>query len=403
MVVANDFGSVTGGASRVAIGSALGLAAGGLDVTYFCAAPPLDARLEQARGLETVCLGQPDILTAPNRLRAAMRGLWNVEAARAMSGVLARRDPEHTVVHFHSFTKALTVGTIRAAVRLGFQTCITLHDYFIVCPNGGLYDYQAARACSRRPMSPACLLAHCDARRRAHKLWRSLRQVVQNAALAGQVRVHYLFTSRFNRELLAGLLPGPGRTFRVDNPVEVEKTSRVPAEVNRAVVFLGKISCEKGVLLLAAAARAAGVPVVFIGEGPAAAELNAGYPEFPVTGWLSGEALAAVLGQARCLVFPSLWYESQPLAPLEALARGIPVVVSAGSAAREYVIDGENGYLFPTGDTAALAERLRLLSDDALVARLSANAHEAYWRDPPTPERYAAQLLAVYEEMLTSD
>jgi len=58
---------------------------------------------------------------------------------------------------------------------------------------------------------------------------------------------------------------------------------------------------------------------------------------------------------------------------LEALASGLPVVASAN--ARSVVRDGEEGFIVPVGEVAALAERIRQLRDDAaLRARFAANA-----------------------------
>ena len=48
----------------------------------------------------------------------------------------------------------------------------------------------------------------------------------------------------------------------------------------------------------------------------------------------------------------------------------------------------------------ALAQALELLKDDGLVARLSKEAHDLFWRDPPTLDRHVQQISAIYREML---
>jgi glycosyltransferase involved in cell wall biosynthesis len=56
-------------------------------------------------------------------------------------------------------------------------------------------------------------------------------------------------------------------------------------------------------------------------------------------------------------------------AALEAMAAGRPIVASHIPELAEIVVDGETGYLVPTGDKAALARQTRLLLEDAALAR----------------------------------
>jgi glycosyltransferase involved in cell wall biosynthesis len=102
---------------------------------------------------------------------------------------------------------------------------------------------------------------------------------------------------------------------------------------------------------------------------------------------------------ARALVFPSLWYEGQPLTVLEAKAMGTPIVVSDICAGREEVEDGASGLWFESGDAESLAAALSKLKDDALIERLSNGAYDAFWRDPPTLDRHVERILAVYAAM----
>jgi glycosyltransferase involved in cell wall biosynthesis len=68
-------------------------------------------------------------------------------------------------------------------------------------------------------------------------------------------------------------------------------------------------------------------------------------------------------------------HEGVPVAVLEAMAAGTPVVATDCGALRDLVGDGEHGYLVPVGDAGALADRLRALADDpALRRRLGAAA-----------------------------
>jgi glycosyltransferase involved in cell wall biosynthesis len=64
-------------------------------------------------------------------------------------------------------------------------------------------------------------------------------------------------------------------------------------------------------------------------------------------------------------VFPVRWQEPWGLVPLEAMARGRPVVATGRGGSAEYLRDGENCVLFEADDPAALAAAVRRLASDS--------------------------------------
>lgn len=64
------------------------------------------------------------------------------------------------------------------------------------------------------------------------------------------------------------------------------------------------------------------------------------------------------LHRANVVVHPS-FEDGLGFAPLEALACGVPVIVTEDTGMKEYVVNGRNGYVLPTGDIDALVEQLR--------------------------------------------
>jgi glycosyltransferase involved in cell wall biosynthesis len=197
-------------------------------------------------------------------------------------------------------------------------------------------------------------------------------------------------------------LPPQARTRLVPNPIEIERLPAVDVTRNREVVMIGRLAPEKGPRLLAQAAKATGVPVRFIGDGPEAAALRAMDPDAAFSaGWVDRAGVLAALDQARALVLPSVLYETQGLVVSEAMARGVPVIVSDGCAARDAVVPGETGLLFRSGDAADLARQLSLL-DDERVGKMGRAAYARYWAAPQTPATYLEQVLAVFQETLAA-
>jgi glycosyltransferase involved in cell wall biosynthesis len=402
IVICLDHASVTGGQAKVAFDSAIGLKAAGHRPIVFAAAGPVDPLLT-ANGVETVCLGQTDLLGASSKLKGAAQGIWNFAAARRLRELLAGLSRENTIVHVHGWAKALSPSIAPAIRGSGLPAIFTLHDYFLFCPTGGFYDYKAHELCRRKPLGASCLVTNCDAVSMSRKIWRSARLAMANelAGLRGLFS-DFVCISNVQREIVAPFLPKGARAHAISNPIATPDLGRKSDAASGEIVFVGRISPEKGPLLFAEAARLAGMIPTFVGDGPAAAELREKFPEARVLGWQSPDAAREMLRAARALVFPSRWYEGQPLTVLEAKAAGTPVIVSDVCAGREEIVDGETGLWFRSGDPHDLSRALVAMRDDDRVRLMSDAAHDAYWRDPPTLERHVERLLKAYSGMLAA-
>jgi glycosyltransferase involved in cell wall biosynthesis len=131
----------------------------------------------------------------------------------------------------------------------------------------------------------------------------------------------------------------------------------------QVVAFVGRLSPEKAPEVLLRAAQGTGVLLVFAGDGPlrAALEAEAAGSTVRFLGFVS--EVGQVLAAADVLALPSRT-EGLPMAVLEAMAAGVPVVGSAVGALPEVLGDGA-GVLVPPDDVEALRGALRQLADPA--------------------------------------
>ena len=401
VVILNDHAAITGGAASVALQSAVALARRDVRVTLFTSVGPVaPALLNQAR-LDVVCIGQHPIADDPNRFRSSYQGMWNRKAMRELSKLLLAKDPKKTVVHVHTWMKALSPGVISTAINHGFSVAITLHDFFAVCPSGGFYIHPDRKTCDKRPLSASCLTCNCDRRGYSHKLWRFARTALQNWWLKIADRVHhYIGVSQFSVNVMRRYLPQRVPVTIVRNPVYCRDRGPAPVGKGSAFVFLGRLVPEKGAELFAEASDRAGVSAVFVGGGELENDLRRRFPRASFRGWLETSEAIAILRQARALVFPSLWYETCGLSAIEAMANGVPVIVSDNCAASEFVKDGYSGLHFRNGSVESLSSQLSRLRDDGLALRLGRNAHSWYWRDPWSLDAHVDQLFMVYRQIL---
>jgi len=402
VVVINDFGSVNGGGSKVALGSAGGLANAGHRVFLFTAVAPTAQDLAQLPGVEQISTGQHEIINDPNRTRAVIQGFWNFSARRRMDQLLLTLDKSDTVVHVHLWAKALSSSVVQAALSKGFMVVLTMHDFLTVCPNGTFFNHRSQQICKLTPMSSACILSNCDARSYLHKLWRVGRQAVQKVAghLPDGIR-DFISISDLSEKVLAPALQSGARIHRVNNYTDAVQIEPVNLARNRTFMFSGRLVPEKGTLLFAECVQRLQLDNAFIGSGDLRSKLESQFPEAKITGWLAPEEATSRLRSARALVFPSLWYEGQGLVVAEASAMGIPSIVSDACAAREWVVDGVTGLWFRNGDIDDLCKKVRLLRDDVEAAEtMGREAYRLYWQRPATLEKHIRDLESVYELML---
>ena len=399
VVLVLDHASITGGQSRVAFDSAIGLKRRGHEPILFTAAGPVAPDLIAA-GIRTLCLGQADLVGNPSVAAAALQGLWNGAAARALGELLATLPRDSTIVHVHGWAKALSPSIAAPIAASGLPAIYTLHEYSLMCPNGGLFNYRTASPCRLKPMSAACWATDCDSRSYGRKLWRAARHLVmERVASMPACFPDIVAISRFQIAAVGAHLPAGARVHLVSNPIGVAPRGHKPTGPIGPLTFVGRISPEKGPLLFAEAARRAGVEALFVGDGPLLGELRRRYPEVRTVGWQSPDAVQRYLRDAGALVFPSIWYEGQPLTVLEAQALGTPVIVSDGCAGRESVEDGVTGLWFRSNDAENLADALRRFATvDA--ESMSRAAYDAYWAAPATLDRHVDAIEAIYDGLL---
>ncbi len=400
IVIVNDRAVPMGGASTVALRSAVALANAGLAVTVFAGGKAVWDALDAA-GVRTILVETAEIGDESVRGKAALKALWNRDAARQLTALLKTLPPRGTVVHVHSWGKGLSPSVFAAARRCGMPLVATLHDYGFVCPNAGLHVFPTGRPCELRPMTLACLARDCDARSRLHKAWRVARQLsLEQMARAPHHVDRLIAVTTYAADIYRPLLPPDSALTVVPNPIDVTDAGPADPAARSNIVFIGRLSREKGAMLLAQAAADLGLAPVFVGEGELADAIRARCPDATITGWLDRTDVTAHIRAARAVVLPATWRETQGMVVPEALANGVPVVVSSGTAPASAVRDGETGLVFDNGSADDLARTLSRLADDDLVRRMGATAYAEYWRAPNDMPRHLAGLIAIYTEVV---
>ncbi|WKV81715.1 glycosyltransferase family 4 protein [Streptomyces sp. SNU607] len=175
----------------------------------------------------------------------------------------------------------------------------------------------------------------------------------------------------------------------------------VPADVPLAVC-VGRLSRQKGQDVLLRAWRTTAAPgarLVLVGDGPYGDELRRAAPADVLFAGATAD-VRPWIHAADLLVLPSRW-EGMALAPLEAMACGVPVLLTDVAGARESLPPGHLPHcLVPPDDPPALATALTaLLGDPALRSELGRTAQHRT-RSVFDVSRTAGAVLNLYEELV---
>lgn len=396
VVLLTDFARVRGGASGLAMLQADMLLARGMPVTVIAG----DDAAERGKGAEVILLGGKR-LTEQGRLSAALGGLWNGHAHRAVRDWIATNDRADTIYHVHGIQQTLSPSVLAALAPVRDRVVLHAHDFFLACPNGGLFDYRSGKTCERRPMSVSCIARNCDKRSYPQKLWRVARQGLQNRGAAPLMAVGRVILIHEGMAPRLWSQGGHPRQIVVRNPATAFSAAAVDCAGNAEFLYVGDIHRYKGVFLLAEAARRAGVPLRFVGDGQDRPMLEKDYPEHQFDGWADRNALSRRIATARAVVAPTLGPEPFGLAPVEALLSGVPVVLSDSMLLAGDIRASGAGAVFAAGQVEPLAAVLKeMAADDAMVRQMADRAQGTGRRVSLRPEDWIDRLLSIYAEML---
>ena len=387
MVNDNDPDAVVGGSEHYMADLTHALEADGHEVYWFAlaeGATPVAAERSGKRVFRT---------RATNRWAAICRRvIFYRDLHRELADYIARLQPD--VVHLHNNYRY--PASVLIAAR-GHRIVQTVHDYCAMYPTA---HCSRQRSCAGRSVFVA--LGH------GCLTWKLL--ATEFLLLYGRRFLDRRLVDAFiapSRDLAVHLdRMGYARIRQVPNFRLLPASEATPPADAQVVLYVGALIAHKGaaVLLDAFAELVGDVPEAtlwFVGDGPDAADLKSSARARKLCGVRflgrrSPDELARFYRHARVVVIPSLWLENAPLVAIEAAAYGRAVVASRVGGLPELVKDGKTGFLFDRGDSAGLAESLRLLlTDPSLAQTLGAAAREQF-AQRRSPAAHLEQILAVY-------
>jgi len=195
------------------------------------------------------------------------------------------------------------------------------------------------------------------------------------------------------------------KCFVIPHGTKLNIDVRPKEGVGKEFLFLGRITKKKGAYLTIQAfkkIKEKNVKLHILGDGPdleTIKDMGKQDERIQFHGYVNEQQKKQFFENCSYAIFPSIWYENFPLTIYEFMSNGLPVLASDLGAIPELVKDGQNGYLFNSGDFESLRKTIeKLLADEIILNKLSKNAIESSKKFPIGDQ--FKRTMEVYENII---
>jgi glycosyltransferase involved in cell wall biosynthesis len=332
------------------------------------------------------------------------------------------------IIHFQHLIN-LSFKLPSLAKQRGIPSCMTLHDFWFLCPRTIFLTAELKLCTNHSPRNCLdCLegdIEYYPERSKVNGLWRTVKEEIKKVLNCAK-KTTVLFSLALWRPYWikkvfkdVDLFIAPSQFLLekyVHNGIDREKIAllrhgfnkddfsgvRAACSPKMRFGFVGTIRAHKGIyLLIDAFNKITGNAELKIYGRVTSALLEdlkkrIVNPNIHIMGELHKEDKRKAFSEIDVLIVPSICYENSPLTISEAFLSKIPVITSNIGGMAELVKDGEYGFTFPVGNAEQLQEKIQLfINDPELRDNLAANLPEV--NDIKT---HAKELVNMYHDVI---
>lgn len=337
------------------------------------------------------------------KLVSAMNIIYSFEAKFKMKQLLNEFTPD--VAHFHIFQHQISPSVFGPLQKKKIPLVLTLHDLKPICPTYKMYTNDEVCEACRGGKFYHCFVKKCTMGSRFKSLINTVEMYLHYYLGYYQNVDRYIAVSQFYRNKMIEFGFSPEQVVYIPNYIDAAKFDR-PYSDQGYGLFFGRLSYEKGLdHLLDAAALTPEIPLYIAGTGPSDAQLKQAVADKNLTnvkflGFVSGDELLDLISKASFTVIPSIWYENCPMSVLESLALQAPVIGADIGGIPELVDHEKDGYIYPSGDSRALADVMtKMMRDGSRRQQMGAEGRKKIIEDFNETAHYQ-RLIDLYKEII---
>lgn len=337
------------------------------------------------------------------QIKMAGNVLYSLEAKRKVERMISAVQPD--IAHLNNFAHQISPSILHVFKKYKIPMVMTMHDYKLVCPvYSMLSDGKICEKC-RGGRYYHCLINKC-----------AKGSGLKSALNTGEMYLHhkilrmydlvdaFISPSQFLKEKVTEM-GFKGRIEHLSNFVKIDNFAPYDSREDNNIVYVGRLSAEKGLFTLVEAVKHMDLQVKIIGSGSlreniAARIKDEGINNIRLSGFIKGKELREEIKKALFIIQPSECYENNPLSILEAFAYGKPVIGSRIGGIPELVKDNVTGLTFEPGNVEDLRSKIAgLLENPRKRMEMGKNARKMV-EEKFNPALHHEKLMEIYRSVL---
>jgi glycosyltransferase involved in cell wall biosynthesis len=330
------------------------------------------------------------------QVRAAANLLYSFEAKRRIKELI--KIERLDIVHVNNFAHQISPSILNVFSKYNIPIVMTMRDYKIVCPTYSmLADGKPCERC-KDGRYYWCFLRKCTKSSYPKSLLSTLEMYLHHKMLHIYDKIDLFVSPSVFLKNKVEEMGFDGKVVYLPNFVRLEHFSPSYESKEDSIVYVGRLSQEKGIGTLIDAVRGLDVQLKIIGDGPLREVLGKRVPgNVSFLGYMAQEQLKDEVGNSIALVIPSEWYENNPRVVIEAFSMGKPAIGARIGGIPELVKDGKTGYTFESGNTEDLRIKIEyLLQNPNLGIEMGKNARR-FVEDNFNSEKHYQELMEIYQ------
>lgn len=338
-----------------------------------------------------------------SKIKAGINIIYSQEAKHKFDKIVQDTQPD--LVHLHIFQHQLSPSILDVVKKYKLPTVYTAHDLKMLCLNykmmrhgkiceqckGESYFHCARNRCVKDSFAKSCINV---VEGYFHK-WRHSYDVIDKI----------ITPSIFYKNKFIEYGVSPDRVIHIPNFLDIERPIvNDRHDKGKYYLYFGRLSEEKGILTLINTFEKLGLLLYIVGTGPLK-EYISNYlrklriRNIKMMGFMSGQSLTDIVGNAKAIILPSEWYENGPYSAIEALQLGRPIIGADVGGIPE-LVEG-NGLLFRMANVDSLKEKITQFEnfDENKVSSMKQCSIDLFNKNY-RPEPHWAMIKNVYLDVL---
>ncbi len=312
---------------------------------------------ENGMDVELLETNNDRIVGIKGKLDAALSAFYSRSGVDMVRRAIERTRPD--VMHVHNWFPTLSPGIFWASKEMKVPVVHTLHNYRLLCAKASFYrDGQVCEDCIGTRFRTSGIVHGCYRGSRSGTAVATAGMLFHWRRGTWHKAVDkFIALSEFaKKKLVEGGLPEEKIIVKA-NCLDYDPGMR--SGDGGYFLYIGRLTEEKGVpTLLQCWKNGPELPLLRVaGAGPLEEEVMEASKALRNLEWLgsrSGTEVLDLMGKAKALICPSVWYEGMPRVVIEAMAVGTPVIASDIGTYPEMITPGKNGMLFEAGQASAM-------------------------------------------------